>query len=228
MCISVRSYVLWMGAKYVELSDVESRNQSSCAVFLWYCVFCWLVVALAGSMFHFAYQWFHCHWFVGCLVAVNESVFEHLKILVFPLLLLWFVDFLAFGDYDSHVRAVTVAVYSSVTFLVVIHLIVTVWWGYESLAFDIGLFVVSAFVAQYVGYQCMETQSGSSNRYMLALMIAVVCHVLFTVCPPRVPFIFEDPRRFYGTPELCYDLDFPAFKNTTVASKNPYFLTCAI
>ena len=220
-----------MGARtYEELS--ESRNQSSSAVssnFLWYCVFCGIVVSLAGSMFHFAYQWAHCHWFVGCLVAVNESVFEHLKILVFPLLLLWFVDFLAFGDWNAHVRAVTVAVYSSVTFLVVVHLVMTVWWGYKSFVFNIILFVVSAFVAQYIGYQCMENKTPvSGNGFALALLVAVVFHVFFTVCPPRVSFLFEDPRGFYGTPVLCYDLHFPAFKNTTIASTNPYLLTCGL
>ena len=220
-----------MRARYDALPDIESRNQSSSAVsnFLWYFVFYSIVVSLAGSMFHFAYQWAHCHWFVGCLVAVNESVFEHLKILVFPILLLWFVDFLAFGDWNAHVRAVTAAVYSSVTFLVVVHLVVTVWWGYESLAFDIILFVVSALVAQYIGYQCMENKTpDSSNLYVSALVVAVVCHVLFTVCPLQVSFLFEDPRGFYGTPELCYDLNFPAFKNTTMARKNPYFLTCGL
>ena len=54
-----------------------------------HCVWGWLFVSFVGAACHFLYALSHCSWFVGLLVAVNESVFEHLKLLIFPILIWW-------------------------------------------------------------------------------------------------------------------------------------------
>ena len=206
-----------------------SKNYPYCCDFFWYCVLGWVLVSLAGSMLHFAYQWAQCHWAVGFLVAVNESVFEHLKILVFPLLLFWFVDYLLFGHAVSRLISATFAIYSGVAFLVLIHVLVSVLAGYEGLVFDIVLFIVSAFVAQLAGYWSLYMQFRHWLWVLIIILcfvVAVICHVFFTVCPPHIPVLFQDFRGFYGIPELCYKLDFPSFQNTTPAHANVFFLTC--
>jgi hypothetical protein len=189
----------------------------------------WVLVSLAGSMFHFTYQWAQCHWAVGFLLAVNESVFEHLKILVFPLLLFWFADYLLFGHAVSHLISATFAIYSGVAFLFLVHVLVSVIGGYEEFVFDIVLFIVSAFVAQLAGYWSLYMHFRHWLWVLIIILcfvVAVICHVLFTVCPPHIPVLFEDFRGFYGMPELCYGLDFLAFKNTTPAHANVFVMKC--
>ena len=205
-----------------------SRNYPRCCDVWWYCGLGWVLVSLAGSMFHFTYQWAQCHWAVGFLVAVNESVFEHLKILVFPLLLFWFADYLLFGHAVSHLISATFAIYLGVAFLFLIHVLVSVLGGYEGLVFDIVLFIVSAFVAQLAGYWSlyMHFRKLWVLIIVLCFVVAVICHVAFTVCPPHIPVLFEDVRGFYGMPELCYGLDFPSFKNTTPAHANVFSMKC--
>ncbi len=201
----------WRSDDYRRVDDGSHEN-----TFLWYCVVGFLFVSIAGSMFHFTYQWTHCNWFVGFFVAVNESVFEHVKILIFPIFLFWFVDCLCFGDVMGHVAGVTVAIYSGTAFLVVVYLAVFLIFNFEQLWFDILLFCVSALVAQIAGW-CLANRLSHSDYFFFGLvapaaMLAVVCFLIFTDIPPHVPLIFEDPGGFYGRPETCHALDFPSFK----------------
>ena len=45
-------------------------------------------VAVLGTLFHFAYDFTGQNRFVGLFVAVNESTWEHMKLMFFPMLLL--------------------------------------------------------------------------------------------------------------------------------------------
>lgn len=45
------------------------------------------VVGILGTLFHFVYDWSGQAWFVGLFVPVNESTWEHMKLLFIPMLL---------------------------------------------------------------------------------------------------------------------------------------------
>jgi hypothetical protein len=129
------------------------------------CIFGSLLISVLGSMFHFTYQWTHCNWAVGLFVAVNESVFEHMKILSFPVFLFWLISciyeasFINKNTYESvitHVVRANAAILSGAFCMGVVHLVVSVWYGFEELWFDITLFFISAFVAQCVGFYCFD------------------------------------------------------------------------
>ena len=188
---------------------------------IWYLVG-WILISLTGSMFHFTYQWSGCNWAVGLLVAVNESVFEHVKILVLPILLFWFIGciisivwfrYRVIYCIAEYVIAANTAVYSGVFFLIVVYLVVSVGIGYDSLWFDILLFVLSAFVSQITGalflwlIQTHNLCTLCAPVSAVTLILAVVCHMLFTDSPPNIPVIFKDHRGFYGRPAACYGLD---------------------
>ena len=71
-----------------------------------------LLVSLLGSLMHFVYKWSNCDPFVAIFCAVNESTWEHAKIMLFPLLLWWTVTT---GD----AAACCWAAYSALAFLLV-------------------------------------------------------------------------------------------------------------
>ena len=51
------------------------------------------ILFILGSLLHFAYDYSNKNKIVGLFAPVNESIFEHSKILLTPLLLFWFVLF---------------------------------------------------------------------------------------------------------------------------------------
>ena len=50
-----------------------------------------------GTLSHFFYQWSHENMLVGLFSPVNESVWEHLKLLFFPALTYMFIEQKAMG-----------------------------------------------------------------------------------------------------------------------------------
>ena len=69
--------------------------------FNWYVVSCSIIISFAGSGLHFLYKLTYCNWIVGIFVAVNESVFEHLKLLVFPIVVIWILSYLLIPPLSS-------------------------------------------------------------------------------------------------------------------------------
>lgn len=199
--------------------------------FLWHFIFGGIFVSLAGSMCHFLYQWTNCNPVVGLFVAVNESTFEHTKILVFPVLLFYVVDFtiLNFPSffYDRHsfiielvAHTISAAVSACVGVFSVIagYYVLSDWLHYEHMWSDITLFVISAFVAQLMGWVCGSYLEPTLFKVIFAAFVILVigfCHIHFTVSPPEWQFIFRDPRGFYGVPAECSSLQFPSFSNKT-------------
>ena len=50
-----------------------------------------IFVIITGTLFHFLYNWTDKNFIVGLFTPVNESVWEHMKLLFFPMLLYSFV-----------------------------------------------------------------------------------------------------------------------------------------
>lgn len=61
-----------------------------------YVIIGFFIVGMLGTLFHFVYDWSGQVWFVELFVPVNESTWEHMKLLFIPMLLyiticFWFV-----------------------------------------------------------------------------------------------------------------------------------------
>ena len=63
-----------------------------------------LLVAVLGSLFHFVYDWTGQSWLAGLFFPVNESVWEHLKLVFWPMVLLNCYFTSRYKDSDYHVE----------------------------------------------------------------------------------------------------------------------------
>lgn len=150
---------------------------------------------------HFVYEWSGCNTFAAVFCAVNESVYEHIKIMLFPTLLWWCVVAIATSRLSDAFNAATCAMYLSLSLLLLGDGLAQIA-EYESLAFDISLFVFCIFCGQAVGFVTFYNRWLTCYRIpLLALVIALFTCTLF---PPRWSYMFEDQRNHtYGRPEHC-------------------------
>ena len=62
-----------------------------------------LIASLLGTLFHFVYEWSGDNFFVGLFFPVNESTWEHLKLVFIPILLVsvleYFISEIPRNDY---------------------------------------------------------------------------------------------------------------------------------
>lgn len=148
-----------------------------------------VLITLTGASMHFIYHWSGCHPLAAVFCAVNESTWEHIKIMLFPMLLWWLLT----GS-----RGVEWAVWVSLAVLLAGNAL-SLALGFESLAYDIGLFFVSIGCGQSAG-EWAEVDMGG----WLSVLPVVALLFTFTFFPPHWEYMFYDyAHGRYGMPVAC-------------------------
>jgi len=156
--------------------------------------FVWTVVV--GSGLHFTYALSGDAWPVGLVSAVNESTWEHLKLLFVPT-----VTWVAFSGRGGQGRATEVRVAHIIALLAGLLLIVVGFYSYRSfladqLVLDILLFVFAAACAHFAPLLIAPRLCPGPVLLRVAWLVLIAMAVAFavaTVVPPHLP-VFQDPR----------------------------------
>jgi hypothetical protein len=146
---------------------------------------------------HFLFAASNCSPFVGMFAAVNESVWEHAKLLLTPMLLWWLCLC------QNPVKPAVLSTYLAVALLFGIYAIVSEVFAYEQLWFDIVLFAFCVSAGQAMGVAAFEKDllGKKYDQLWLALLVLLIaCMCLFTFTwVPTVPYFFLDhARHVYG------------------------------
>jgi len=78
------------------------------------------IISLLGSLMHFAYDLSEKSILVGIFAPVNESIWEHLKLSVYPTFLWYILGYLLFEDKISFYNWFTCCTISVITSTIVI------------------------------------------------------------------------------------------------------------
>ncbi|MCQ4636924.1 DUF6512 family protein [Anaerovorax odorimutans] len=156
-----------------------------------------LFTVVLGTLTHFFYHWSGENPLVASFSAVNESTWEHLKLLATPMFVFSAVEYFAYGRHKPGFIAVKL-----LSVLLGMAVIVVSFYGYTALLgtnylpLDIGTFILGVLAAYLFSWQLLKKDAFSSSKAdMLAgigAAVLIVCFVLFTIQPPHA-FIFEDP-----------------------------------
>ena len=154
-----------------------------------------IFVLAAGTLSHFLYEWSGNCFVVGLFTPVNESVWEHMKLVFFPTLLYSFLLVAKFGKkYPCIPSACCFGLLLGTCLIPVLFYIYTGIAGKNILFMDLAIFAVSviaAFVSIYRLAQNCRVQGWASLLY-LSVCAGIVCFMLFTSNPPDVA-IFSPP-----------------------------------
>ena len=158
--------------------------------------------SVVGTLLHFLYEWTGESVIVGLFSAVNESIFEHMKLLFFPMLLFAFIEAKYIGEeYDNFWCAKLVGILVGVGLIPVIYYTYTGIFGVNADWFNIIIFFITAAISYMVETRIMESGRCSFIQPNLAkfiLIIIAAIFIVFTFFPPKIP-LFEDPiTAIYG------------------------------
>ena len=153
-------------------------------------------IVILGTLLHFAFDWSGRSTPIGAIAAVNESVWEHLKLGFWPALMYMALEYGRFGKSANNFRfAKTLGIYLIPITIVVLYYSYTAILGHGVLMVDIAIFVVAVAVGQLLSYKLMIAAPipARVNRFArIALVLLGILFVLFTFYPPRLP-LFRDP-----------------------------------
>lgn len=154
------------------------------------CVLAFIIIGTVGTLWHFVYEWTGENPIVGAIAPVNESVWEHLKLLFFPALIYLIIEyFLSKERYENLISAGVIGIIMGMLTITAFFYTYTGVLGFDSPILDVLSYYLGLVVTLYVKSRILRKKSFSSKtaKY-LSLIIAAVTAALFIVwsfCPPR-------------------------------------------
>lgn len=161
-----------------------------------------IFTSITGTLLHFLYDWTSQSIIVAPFSATNESTWEHMKLLFFPMFVFSLIEYRAKGESYDNFRCAKLA--GTLTGLVLIPILFYTYTGITGMSadwFNIAIFFISAAAAYYIEYRLMKSKTFSCNSPSTAFIILCVIallFVIFTFIQPKIP-LFRDPTTgLYG------------------------------
>lgn len=155
------------------------------------------LITLIGSLMHFCFQWSGGFVPLALFCAVNESVWEHLKLGFWPAFFFAVVEYLCWGRTSRNfITAKTISLY-------VIPIVITaIFYGYTAilgrnfLLLDISSFVLAILIAQYISYRLITSPKDYSHYNKTALIFLAALTLAFCLLTYFAPSLepFLDPH----------------------------------
>lgn len=149
---------------------------------------------ILGTILHFTYKWSNKNLVVGTFSAVNESTWEHLKLLFFPMLITTIIGYFYIGkSIPNFLHSKTIGIIITMLFTVVFFYTYTGILGTNYAVLNILTFIFSAILGEYVAYKLMFSVFESNNNICIAILtILFLSFIFFTFSPPKIG-LFKDP-----------------------------------
>lgn len=156
-----------------------------------------LFTLILGTLLHFTYEWSGNNQIVGTFSAINESTWEHLKLLFFPMLIFAIFEGInIYKETNNYIEAKTIAIIFGMLFITVFFFTYTGIIGTNFAVLDIGSFFVGVIFSEIIAYKIMQMKSFSTNKTktisIILISILVLCFIFFTFNTPNINY-FRDP-----------------------------------
>lgn len=155
-----------------------------------------LFTSAAGSLLHFLYEWTNQSILVAPFSAVNESTWEHMKLLFFPMFVFSLLENRFVSERYNNFRCAKLFGTAVGLFLIpVLYYTYTGALGVTADWFNIAIFFISAAAAYFIETVILKrvvSLSKSSFLCFVVLCLIALAFIIFTFVQPKIP-LFQDP-----------------------------------
>lgn len=153
-----------------------------------------ITVFVLGTLLHFTYDLSNQNKFVALFSAINESAWEHLKLIFFPMLITTIIGYFVIGkDIQNYLCAKTKGIIVAITFTVIFFYTYTGILGKNISFIDISSFFIAVILGEFISYLFMVNKYKCNNRAAIILLaILFIFFIIFTFNTPQIG-LFKDP-----------------------------------
>ena len=155
-----------------------------------------LFTAVVGTLLHFLFDWTGGNVVVALFSAVNESIWEHLKLLFYPMVAFAVIEYFFWGkDIDSFWCVKLMGMLLGLVLIPVVYYTYTGILGIKADWFNITIFFLSAMAVYWAETKLFQRRY--ICQFSAKLAVALICLIsltftILTFAPPHIPF-FQDP-----------------------------------
>lgn len=160
-----------------------------------------IVSITLGVLLHYTYELSNCNPLVGIFSATNESVWEHLKLSYFPILIVSVFEYFILGNnVNNFIASKMFGIVFTIVFTISVFYIYSGVIGKSSFIIDIIIYIVGIVLAQIISYKIMELPSLNLEVYSIFILIVIgISFIIFTINPLKIQ-LFKDPiYKEYGS-----------------------------
>ncbi|MDY0097211.1 MAG: DUF6512 family protein [Candidatus Dojkabacteria bacterium] len=153
-------------------------------------------ISLFGTLLHFTHGWFKNGILLHIFSAINESTWEHMKLLVAPTVFIGIFQYIVLGsDYPNIFNSIFILLFVQICSIPLlyeplrvlvdrVHFIITIMIFYLSIS--LGIFIEYIFLIK--GYILFDERIS-----LIFILLLTFLFGIFTYYPPRVS-LFKDPN----------------------------------
>ena len=155
-----------------------------------------IFTSITGTLLHFAYDWSNQSILLAPFSAINESIWEHMKLLFFPMFVFSFIEYFRIGnEYENFWCVKLIGIALGLILIPTLYYTYTGAFGVMIDFINIAIFFLAAAVAYSVETRLFE--QGYSCRMAPRVAFFLLCliflaFVVFTFLPPEIP-LFAEP-----------------------------------
>ena len=153
-----------------------------------------IFVSVLGTLFHFVYEWSGNNFFIGLFTPVNESIWEHTKLLFFPMLIysLYLQNKIS-DQYPCINSAMIKGALIGSALIIILFYTYSGIIGFNIAFADILIFFISVIVSFLIAYKktlaCKEDKYSSVLDFFQIAMIFLF--IIFTIYSPDIPLFIS-------------------------------------
>lgn len=149
-----------------------------------------ITASVLGVIFHFIYGWTNDNPVAGLFFPVNESTWEHLKLIFFPILLVSIWEYFFFrAKYDNFICVKFFSALIGMAITVTAFYTYTGIYGKNSDVMNILIYFFSMAAAYAFSYKMLRRHKlceASAQGCYMGFMILSLLFIIFTIFPPPI------------------------------------------
>ncbi len=164
-----------------------------------------ILTSIFGTLLHFLFEWTGQWPPIGAITVVNESVWEHTKLLVMPMLMYGIAEYVIYGkDLGNFLPVRLLSILLGIAVITAGYYTYYGIIGHDVMAVNIILFELALLAAYVYSYRALKTKrfcSASAKAWAALGFIALIAmYAIFTYYPPRIGWFVDPQTGGYGVP----------------------------
>jgi uncharacterized membrane protein len=161
-----------------------------------------IFIILVGTLSHFLYEWSNEISIVGFIAPVNESIWEHLKLLFFPTILYSLLEYGIYGkEHSNYITSITFGLIVGLLSIIIMYYTYSGIIGHNVTFIDILIFLISVIISQLISYTILKKNSFvnfyPANSILILVGITLLLFI-FTFKPPMIDLFKDSTTNTYG------------------------------
>lgn len=163
------------------------------------------VIFTLSFISHFMYQWFPNSIF-SILFPVNESIWEHMKLLATPVLIFSVIEYIIYRrkniSFNNFWLSYAISIILGIIIYLIIYLPIDYIFGHSLIVSVIILFI-TFIIMQVISYYIMNYREINYSN-IIGLGIIIILYIVFgylTYNPIEIDLFYDTEKKIYGIPQ---------------------------